>query len=126
MDNHAPAIAGAQIDIGYRDRDRRTALALYADIFLQAVHRDHHSTERGQVRQANPEPAPGRRDLRPCRSHRRIADQAFAARVYADNILVFGPHLHHGIKVSALQRLIESGFGILRRGECSFLHDDAC
>ena len=125
MDNHAPAIAGAQIDIGYRDRDRRTALALYADIFLQAVHRDHHAGKHGLVRQPHPDALARSHDLRPGRAHRVVTNQPLAARMHADDVFVLGPHFHHGVQVAALQRFVKRGLGILRRGESGFFHDKA-
>ena len=50
-----------------------------------------------------------REDLRPALAHRLESGQARALRMHADDLVVLGPHRHHGGQVAALEGVVEGG-----------------
>ena len=53
--------------------------------------------------------------------HQFIAGNACTARMNAAHLFVIRPDRHHGIQVGTLQRIIERGFSVLRRGKNGLL-----
>src|SRR4051812_50017762 len=75
---------------------------------MHAVRREHHAADRHLVGDVHARPRPVREHLRPALAHLVLSGEPRSSRVYAHDVLVFGPYGHHAVEVAALERLLGS------------------
>ena len=113
MRHHAPAAFGPQINIGCDHRLPAARIPSDADMLVDAVHRDHHARQLMLAAQLKRQLLAAREGLPPGFPHLLQAHESRPLRMHAIDVVVVGPHHHHGLQVAFGKSIVERGFGVL-------------